>query len=224
MEMKLYQLIALLAVLGLTVASGVIQGRMTNRWGVSSEARASGDKLQEIPSRFGSWTLVEPEKMDKTSQAMLETFGYMGGLYENRDTGAQVLSLLIVGPPGTVAVHTPEICMGSRDYELVSSRKAVFIREKGSPAKSHRFWAVRFKRTDVEGQLLGVYYAWTVHGTWAAEEDGRWKFAGSPYLYKLQVQCLLPPLAGPEEADACQQFLAEFIPAAAPHLVTSRDR
>lgn len=224
LRMKLYQIIALVAVLGATLASGVIHGRMTNRWGVGSKARAAGDKLREIPSQFGTWKLVAREEMDEGSQQMLETFGYTGGLYENRKTGSRVSSLLIVGPPGTVAVHTPEVCIGSREWELVNSRKAVSIQERGDPAKSHTFWAVRFKRTDVDGYLMPVYYGWTVDGTWAAEQGGRWKFAGSPYLYKLQVSCTLSPLAGPAESDACQQFLAEFIPAAAPYLVSPQSR
>jgi hypothetical protein len=87
-----------------------------------------------------------------------------------------VRRVLIVGPPGPVAVHTPEIGTGSRNYELAAgpSEVRLSIQEKGNPAETHQFRAVRFKRTDIDG-------------TWRAEAGGRLKFAGSPCLYRLQV-------------------------------------
>ena len=222
--MKLYQISVLVVVLGLTFASGLMHGRMTNRWGITSEARAAADKLEQIPSHFGPWELIDPEEMDETSQQMLETFGYLGGLYQNRETGSQVSSLLIVGPPGTVGVHVPEVCMSNRQYELVEDRKAVSISETSAPASAHQFWAVKFKRTDVSGHLVPVYYAWTTGGTWAAAQGPRWEFAKSPYLYKLQVSCRLAPLAGLAGSDPCREFLRDFIPAAAPCLVAPSGR
>lgn len=222
--MKLYQTIALAAIVGLTVASGVMQGRMTNRWGLEPEALAAGKKLEEVPAEFGSWKLVAKQEMDEQSRKMLETFGEAGGMYENIETGARVSVFVIVGPPGPVALHVPEICMSCRENTLLGPRKDFTIEEKNNPGKAHHFWGVRFKRTDVDGTLIPVYYAWTIDGTWAAEEGGHWGHGGDPYLYKIQVQCWLPAMAGAVETDPAQEFLAEFVPALAPYLVPPQGR
>jgi hypothetical protein len=75
-----------------------------------------------------------------------------------------------------------------------------------------------FKRTDINGNLVPAYFGWTLGDRWTASNDPRYAFAGHPYLYKLQVSCVLPPMLAASESDPCQDFLTDFVSAAAPYL------
>jgi hypothetical protein len=211
--------ITLLAVLVLTVAAGMLQGRLTNRWGLTEDLQAVGRKLEQLPGEFGDWQLVESSELDETSQRMLEPYGYVGGVYRNETTGAQVTMFVIVGPVGPIAVHTPEVCFGTRTYEQIESRKSFALDSPSSPDEPHTFWAPLFQRKDVDRHLAPTYYSWTLGDRWSAAEDPRFAFAGNPYLYKVQVTTLVP--AGPSrpETDPCQEFLADFVTAVEPYLV-----
>jgi len=83
----------------------------------------------------------------------------------------------------------------------------------------HKFFRAIFKRRDVNGYFVPTYYAWTIGDTWQAVERRRWRYAGSPYLYKVQVSCVLPQQLTQLKSDVCQDFLAEFVTVAAPYLV-----
>jgi hypothetical protein len=50
-------------------------------------------------------------------------------------------------------------------------------------------------------------------------KDPRLKFAGQPYLYKIQIQSpALVAEEGEEKEDVCRKFLEEFLPQLQQHL------
>ena len=61
----------------------------------------------------------------------------------------------------------------------------------GPDGTTDQFWSLDFQSTSVGGELLRVCYAWSVGEGWTAPNDVRFAFAGSPYLYKIQVSTLL---------------------------------
>lgn len=223
----------------LTAASGLMHGRMTDRWGPSPAILAAAERLEKMPTKFGDWELVEPDQPDTSVVNMLELVGYVGGTYVNRNTDARVYAALILGPPGTIAVHTPEICVSSRANVLIETRKSVSIEPAApqtddapladtasqpaaspsetaaaSPQPPHRFWRVVFKRADANGLLMPVYYGWTISGRWDSSERPRFEFADNPYLFKLQVSSVTVPGIVESQSNPCEEFLAEFTHAA----------
>ncbi|MEN6450803.1 MAG: hypothetical protein ABFC96_09945, partial [Thermoguttaceae bacterium] len=114
-----------------------------------------------------------------------------------------------VGPAGPTSVHRPEICLSSRAYVGRGERQRLTVR--GPDGKAHRFWTADFQSTGVGGELLRVCYGWSTGGEWAAPDDARFAFAGSPYLYKLQASFVLHGGEGEEKETSLSQFLRDFV-------------
>jgi hypothetical protein len=124
---------------------------------------------------------------------------------------------LLIGPAGTVSVHSPEICFPSKNFELLGKRVRITIRDDAGI--DHQFWRVEFRSQDLEERLSRVYYGWSIGGTWSAPDDPRFEFAGQPYLYKLQLHVKISPDS--EKADAGLSFLSNFLPEARAELVSA---
>lgn len=223
----------MLLVVALTLFSGVIQGRMRNRWGVSAEMAAAAARLQGIPEQVGNWRLKGSHQMSEDTVNMLECVGYIDRTYVHQQSGAAVTVFIVLGPAGPIAVHTPEVCMGGQ-YKQLADRKQVSL---GEPAEStgsgevtgqaeatgdaDTFWAANFQSKDLRESRVRVYYAWSTGGPWSAPKDARYKFAGQPYLYKIQLQTTLPPGTDQAKSDPCREFLRNFLPAAKEFLIES---
>ena len=217
MQRVLFSL-GIVLLVGLTILSGILYGRMSNRWGHSFETLSAANKLKEIPRQFGDWRLQSSEDLDEASLTELDPAGYFVRSYGNRKTRDVVGVMLVLGPPGRISVHTPEVCFGSRNYERRSEREQVAIRDAGGA--DDEFWALDYKMNGVRGGQLRVYYAWSAGDRWLALKDARFWSAGLPYLYKIQLSGLLPPgTANPPTDDPCRKFLQDFVPVAKEYLV-----
>ena len=201
---------SLLLMLGVavTLAGGVVHGRLSNRWGPPADLRRVGDHLATLPEMLGEWQLVEAEEMPESAVQMLECAGHVIRTYTHRHSGARVKLALIAGPPGPIAVHTPEVCYNSRDWKLEEPRLAKEIH--GGNSGPHTFWAVTMQAATASGERLRVYYGWTDGHDWRAAESPRYQFARSPYLIKLQLAGAVPFTVSPD-ADPCNEFLAALI-------------
>ena len=222
--------IGLALVVALTVASGVLQGRLRNRWGPSETMQAAAQELGKVPPSFGGpqndrWQLKATEATDKMSDdviEMLECTGYINRCYENRRTGEQVNVFVVIGPTGPIAAHTPEICYSSRNYTSRDARQRVAI-DRTAEVQNDELWALSFKTKNIREDLLRVYYGWTTSGRWSATDNARYGFVGSPYLYKIQLASEMPAGSNLKTTDTCREFLKDFLPVLRTHLIpTSR--
>ena len=210
--------LAIVLVAGLTIYSGVIHGRMSNRWGPPADTLAAANKLKEIPNEFGDWRLQSSGDLDKTSLEMLQPAGYLVNTYQNRRTGDVVSMTLLLGPPGPISVHTPEVCFGTKNYKSRSERQKVTIR--GSEGGDGEFWSVDFETISLRGDVVRAYWAWSPGDRWQALKDARFWSVGLPYLYKIQLTCLMPPgTTNSQSDDSCRKFLQDFVPVAKKYLI-----
>jgi hypothetical protein len=207
---------AVVLVAGLTILSGVLHGRISNRWGPSADVLAIGNKLQEIPQEFGDWRLQAAEYLGEPSLEELQPVGYFVRSYENQRTGDVVSLTVLLGRPGPISVHTPEVCFASQNYESRSERQKVTI---SGPAGADEFWALDYRVVNLRGDLLRMYYAWSTGDRWLALKDARFWSAGLPYLYKIQLSGRLPSGTTPQSDDPCRRFLQDFVPVAKKYLV-----
>jgi hypothetical protein len=203
--------LAVVLVAAVTVLSGVLQGRMRNRWGPSADTLAAAEKLKEMPREFGDWRFQSSGKLGETAMSQLEPAGYLVSNYENR-AGEVVSVTLLLGPPGPTSVHTPEVCLSSQNYKSLGERKPVAIRR--ADGSSDELWTLDYRAGNIRGDQLRMYYGWSAGGRWSATPDPRFFFAGQPYLYKIQLSCGLPAPAGGQPSDACRKFLDDFLPVA----------
>jgi len=197
-----------------TLLSGAIHGWMSDRWGPPRNALAAAEKLQDIPDRFGNWELQSSDELAESVLTMLECIGYTFRTYVNQETGETVRVGVLLGPSGAMSVHTPEICFSSRDYTVFEERRRVAIENAGG-----EFWALTFRANNLDADMLRVYYGWSTGEGWSAPEEPRFTYAGSPFLYKIQLAGSLPRGADPETGDPCRAFLNDFVPVAERYLV-----
>jgi len=219
--------LSLAAVLALTLAGGVLEGRIRYRWGASETMLAAAKKLAGVPREFGGpqkdrWQLLSSDAMDKDSLEMLECSGYIERTYQKKGTNDKVSMFVIVGPTGPVAVHTPEICFPSQNYPSVDTRQQVAIPD--SQGRDDQFWALSFKSKNVQEDQIRVYYAWSTGDRWSAANDARFAFVGSPYLYKIQLSSKLPAGVDLTTDDTCREFLKDFVPVVRRYLIEASTR
>jgi hypothetical protein len=181
---------------------------MANRWGPSADTLAVARKLNALPEKFGDWQLRSSGKLDEESVRELQPFGYLVRTYGNNTVGLVSVTLLL-GPPGPTSVHTPEVCMNSRNYQSQGKRQRAAIHRADGP--DDELWTLDYKADNIRGDLLRMYFGWSGGEHWSATDDPRFFFAGRPYLYKIQLSCDLPA-ASPPSSDACHKFLEDFLP------------
>lgn len=187
-------------VVALTISSGVIHGRVTNRWSALDPGVAVD--LSLIPTSIGSWELAREQSVTDEVLNMLKAESSVFRVYKN-DAGQFVSMAVIAGPCGPVSVHTPEICYSSQQYKQVAKRKRMQV--DGSQSE---YWSLAFLTKNVDAAPLTVCYAWSAGGNWQAPDFARRHFAGEPRLYKLQLAAPSSETEG--TSDPCAEFLKEF--------------
>ena len=207
---------AIVVLVALTAASAVLHGRLTNRWGRPSDLVAAAEKLDSLPSEFGHWRLQASDQLDDGTAKMLEHPEYVLNTYLNEQTRQTINMTILLGHPGPISVHTPEVCYSSRDF--TQRGKPQRVKLQTSQAKDHEFWVLTFQSNNVDAGYLRVYYAWSLGDTWAAAKGPRFAYAGQPLLFKIQLAGPLPPDTDPDASDPCRDFLTDFLPAADPVL------
>jgi hypothetical protein len=193
----------------ITLATGFVHGRLTQRWGAPPDLRHSATNLKELPAEIGDWRLQNEEPLTASVLKMLSCAGYVNRQYVNRNSGETISIAIIVGPPGPTSVHTPEICYSSRAYSIQESRRELSLSDDAG--RTHSFWYVPFRSENPLADELRVYYAWCADDVWVASEAPRFEFAGRPLLFKLQIACSIPSQATRESQDPCTEFLTAFL-------------
>jgi hypothetical protein len=195
--------------LAMTVATGLVYGHLSQRWGPAPDLVAAGKHVETLPAQIADWQLVREEPMQANVIAVLSCAGYVNRQYVNRSTGDTIHIAITVGPSGPISVHTPEICYSSRAYSVQEPRQLVILPDKDGG--QHSYWRVSFRSNNSFGDQLRVYYAWASQKTWKAAKSPRFEFAGRPILHKLQISSLVTPERAAEADDPCKAFLADML-------------
>jgi len=199
----------------LTLMFGVVHARLTGRWGPRPDAIAAGQRLNLVPKIIGDWQVTRENALDPDVVRLLQCQGSLSRIYENVKTGDVISVAVILGPPGPISVHTPEICYSSQNYKVSQDRIRWTAQEL-----TDEFWEVQLESNDVSAPGLRAIYGWTNSKNWQAAENPRFTFGRSPYLYKLQIASALSSKDRPH--DECREFLAVFVPALRDHLLDSQ--
>ena len=214
--MKTTHLIALLLVVSTTIVSAAVAGRLSNRWGVSATAEEAGVQLLKVPKNVGEWQLRKESELNETALNLLQCNAYLYRTYERPGTGDFVVVALLLGPPGPISVHTPEVCYPAREYDVKESRKQI----KFAGGKGQTLWSTLFQSKTVDAQLLQVAYAWSDGGEWQAFDDARWPNLGKSHLYKIQIAAMSGDVDRKPDV-VCNDFLEDFLPLTSQHLVAA---
>jgi hypothetical protein len=187
------------AATAIVLVAGIVHGIGTNRWSSGHEIGPACARLGRVPWVIGDWT-GQPLEFNAAEHGPAGIGGGLLRRYVNRRTGGSLTVLIVCGRPGPISVHTPEVCYPAAGYEVLGARTRVTI-PLGPGTPPTALWRVRLRKVrSIVPELLDVHYGWSAAGLWRApEQDPRFAFAGSPYLYKLYV---IRPRAGADESEA----------------------
>jgi hypothetical protein len=206
-----------------TVAAGILHARMTNSWKLSPASRVARERLAgALPRDFGNWRFDHDLEFPPAVLDVLEQPAYFSRVYQHAQTGDTVTVAVIVGQPGPVAVHTPEICYSSRDYTVAGDRTKHEI--VAADGRRHELWKLSLDANQADALPLEVVYGWTTGTAWEATERPRYAFGGLSHLYKLQLAAVAAERRGKSEFSPLEDFLTGFLSQLQPHLVESRHR
>lgn len=194
------------------VGAGVLASIRTNRFGVSEDLHAAGQKLKAIPRTVGSWDTTQEFELDPKVQERAEAVEYISRVYQHRDTKAQVSVLMLCGEPGPIGAHTPDICYGGTGYDTKVPKGVRTVAMPGG--ESSTYYSARFRKPSAN-ESLHVCWAWGVDGNWEAADAARGEFALRSALYKIYVHRPLPAATAAEAADSndpVHEFMTVFLP------------
>jgi hypothetical protein len=212
-------LIGIGVILAVMIVFAMLQGNVRGRWSSSHALQEAAARLDQLPESFGPWLPVQSIELQDYALDELEMANYRAGIYEHEQTGERVTLLLMLGPSGLMAVHTPEICLGNQAYRTVGqrTRKTFIVEEEADtePQVVDTFWKSKFQDTAIDGNYHVIYYAWSMGDKWETPKNPRMEFGLSPYLYKVHVGAsALNEGFFEQKDDPASRFLKFFIPEA----------
>ena len=176
-RLDLRSLVIWCSALVLLVGSGVVQGRLIGRWTTDDRLGEAAARLDQFPRELGTWKgtdeTLDTREMEKAgiTRAILRS-------YRDSRSGTTLKVMLICGKPGSVSVHTPEVCYAGEGYQLT--------REPSTPFPG--FVMADMERRDAPVlDRLRVYWSFNAEGRWESPTNPRLTFAAKPFLYKLYV-------------------------------------
>lgn len=216
-------ILAVALIVALTILSGYMQGTMQRRWGASELESRAAARLLEFPKTLGSWTTIKESQLDETSLRMLQPSAYHARILENSSAKAYVVLTLLVGPPGYIGAHTPEVCTSGIGYEQLGEKEKITVSVPDHPKLTGTFWVATFRSRGYDRHILREYWAWSTGGPWEAASGSRMGYASSPYLYKAQLGCRLPAGSDPSAADPTPDLLEALVAQSPDYLLTEQE-
>ena len=202
------QLVAIMFVLVLTIGPTILHGRYTNRWRTPPDLEAAADHVRQMPASIGGW--LQQQELRQLSAPVCQELGLVGHIhrrYVHATTGEHLDLLLMVGPPGKLVRHPPELCYTNRANQRVASPETL---EVSKHSVNNSFKMLRFRPKSVPGaSSFVVAYAFADHaGIWSAPNSPRMTFGAEPVLYKLQVLSDHDPAEGQANIE---DFLSNWV-------------
>jgi hypothetical protein len=196
----------------------LIEGHYLNRWGTPADLSAAAKQVEGFPREFGPWTFAgEGDKLADTICEELGLAGYLSRSYAHRESGAVANVLLMVGQPGPLLRHPPNICYANRANEQVGDTTKFQVAATSPPSE---FKLLEYKRPQsVTNDRFLVAYSMSTGPVWQVPNLPRLEFGAAPMLYKVQLLLTLDPSQSHEQgAELMQQFAVEFCKAFQGHL------
>ena len=199
----------------LILTAGTIHGRWTNRWARATELQHAVDHLGKLPLTLGDWEGRENvlDEKEQKLYAASEAVVWVTRRYVHRVTGEALSLLVLCGPPGPTAAHSPEACYGGGGYDLsgpLELQKFAF----GTPPATAVFQVGNFRRADAASSMgLKIYWSFRGGSNWEVPDNTRLAFARYPALYKIYVIREMAMAEGVQpEDEVAPQLIQALLP------------
>lgn len=206
-----FMLITLISA-AVVVASGVVHGLNTGRWGVPESIAAAAERLDQIPMTIAeSW---DGQPLDEIPQRQLDQAGAVGYItrrYVNRQNGSAVNVLVLCGHKGPIATHPPTVCFTGSGFMLKSAPTRRTVADAESIPLGE-FWHGDFRK-DSDGirTVVRTLWAWNATGKWEAPDNPRITYGPYNHLHKMYVTRDVTASDLSVDEDPCLDFLRQFI-------------
>jgi Protein of unknown function (DUF3485) len=202
-------MIRISSALVLILGAGLVHGAWTNRWRPSPALAALGGRFESVPMVIGDWQGTAFE-LGAEERAVAGAAACLSRRYSNPVRGVSVSVLLFGGLPGSVSVHTPDVCYPGAGFTLDSP--TVLERRDGPDGHRAEFRTALATRGGTTPSVLRILWAWNASQGWSAPENPRWEFSNAPALCKLYVVRETAGAVVDPAADPCSDFLNVFLP------------
>lgn len=205
-------LLGLIATAVITVVPALLQGQFANRWREPNELLAIAERMEHFPDQFGSWEMSQTgASLSEGVMRELGLAGYVSRNYKHRDSGNVVLLVLMVGPPGPLVRHPPDICLGNRANTLLSeTRISVAATGEGMNGTTSEFRVLEYQPQSQLENPFHVAYAFSTGGTWNVPKWPRFTYGANPYLFKAHLQAVDSQGVYSFDDLPLKQFLRDF--------------
>jgi hypothetical protein len=193
----------------LIVGAGLVHGAWTNRWRPSPALMALAARFESVPMVIGDWNATAFE-LPADHRALAGAVACLCRRYSNPIRGVSVTVLMFGGLPGSISMHTPDVCYTGAGYTLNSP--SVVKRQDGPANHRAEFRTALATRAGTNPSVLRIFWGWNALEGWSAPEEPRWEFADRPVLCKLYVLRETAGALVDPGADPCNDFLSVFLP------------
>ncbi|MDZ4779536.1 MAG: exosortase-associated EpsI family protein [Planctomycetia bacterium] len=195
----------------MVIASSIVQGYWTNRFGAKSDSqivKEFAQNLERVPKVIGEWEAVD-HPMNAQEQEVAGIVGYVSREYRNPRTDESVTVMLVCGNFRNIAKHEPTQCYVAAGYNQEKEVEQYETKTKTSVAN---FNTTVFKLEDEKKlERLRIFWSWNYDGDWVSPTYARWSLRGLPALYKLYIISQVRPGEDLEGSTAFR-FIQDLIP------------
>jgi len=156
--------------------------------------------LVDLPRDFKDWSAVEgsDDRLDPEIARIAGSSDHMIRTYRNKNTGEEVMALVLYGLANSVFGHTPEVCFPAVGYKQSRPSEDRQFSIPGSTASG--LYRSAYFTKNIAGigafQEEEVCYTFLHNGDWLPALMNRWKlFRYHPSMFKVQLQRRTPRLS-----------------------------
>jgi hypothetical protein len=191
------------------IGSGLLHGFWTNRWGPSHSMVELAARMESVPTVIGEWTgkAIDVAAIDR---AVAGVDASLARRYSHRTRGVAVTVIFVVGLPGKISTHTPDVCYQGAGF--VTNSIAPFECQYGPDNRRALFQTAMALRDGPPASALKIFWSWNSGEGWMAPTSPRWEFSDKPVLTKLYVVRESVGADNDLARDPSVEFLRDFLP------------
>ncbi|QDU42790.1 hypothetical protein Mal52_12580 [Symmachiella dynata] len=169
-----------------TVASAQLQPGHLYQQAPAEILEKESQRLENFPVAFGNWDAqAEGDPLPEGVQTELGLENYLSRVYRNRETNQQVALLIMVGSPGRLVRHPPDICYSNRGSRTFSTGK-ILIEDADATDNFRSLAYVGDDSLETSDEFV-VAYGHTADTQWDVPRFPRFTYGSESFLYKMQV-------------------------------------
>jgi len=202
------RLVLTAAAAGLLAAGGLAHGRLTGRWLDRPTVAQVAAVMGLVPREIGGWSGEDLELAERDREVG-RIAGYVHRRYREATTGVEVTMLLVCGPPGPIAGHTPEVCFPGAGFSPAGAAGRL---EVGPGPGTAGFRSGLYAKDDPLGRSeVEVLWTFRSGGRWVATPRPWLRHGSSESLEKLYLVAGAP-VGGPSPTEAMRRFARLLLP------------